>query len=190
MRDTQRTPSRPRRADVLGSRSARGLRCPSWCCSSSASRCRCSAAAIWGVIATARLHLLGAGLGAQPGGRVRRSDRDRLGGAADARRLHHQRARGRHRPAGALALSGARNRRRGRRGLRRHRRPAGAAAAHVLFRHDDARLCHDRHADRAGVEERHRRRRRRSRAGLPRRRSTPRGGSTISASASRRSAPG
>ena len=32
---------------------------------------------------------------------------------------------------------------------RRHRRPAGAAPAHLLFRHDDARLRHHRHADRA-----------------------------------------
>ena len=91
----------------------------------------------------------------------------------------------------ALAsLSGARDRRRGRRGVRRDRRPAGAAAAHLLFRDHDARLCHHRHADRARLGERHRRRRRRARARSSRRRSIPNGASTISASASRRSAPG
>ena len=49
----------------------------------------------------ARLHLLGAGRRAQSAGRLRRPARDRLGRAADARRLHHQRARGRQRDAGA-----------------------------------------------------------------------------------------
>ena len=47
------------------------------------------------------------------------------------------------------------------------RRPAGAAAAHLLFRHHDARLCHHRHADRARLAERHRRRHRRARAEFP-----------------------
>ena len=46
--------------------------------------------------------------------------------------------------------------------LRRHRRPAGAAAAHLLFRHHDARLRHHRHPGGAGLAERHRRRRRRA----------------------------
>ena len=53
----------------------------------------------------ARVHLLGARLGPQPGGRVRRADRHRLGGAADARGLRHERVHGRHRRARALALS-------------------------------------------------------------------------------------
>ena len=115
-----------------------------------------------------RLRLLGAGVRPQPGRRVRRPDRDRLGGAADARRLHHQRAGGRQRHAGVAALSGAGDRGRGRRRLRLDRRPAGAAAAHLLFRHHDARLRHHRHPGGAGLAERDRRRRRRRRAGLPR----------------------
>ena len=55
-----------------------------------------------------------------------------------------------------------------RRDLRRHRRPAGAAAAHLLFRDVDARLRHHRHADRAGLAERHRRRHRHCRSGISR----------------------
>src|SRR5258707_1663328 len=54
-----------------------------------------------------RLRLLGAGVRSQPGRRVRRPDRDRLGGSAHARSLHHQRSRGRQRHAGVAALSGA-----------------------------------------------------------------------------------
>ena len=52
--------------------------------------------------------------------------------------------------------------------VRRHRRPAGAAAAHLLFRDVDARLRHHRHPDRAGLAERHRRRHRHRRAGISR----------------------
>ena len=44
----------------------------------------------------------------------------------------------------------------------------GAEAAHLLFRHHDARLRHHRHPGGVGLAERHRRRRRRCRAGLPR----------------------
>ena len=62
----------------------------------------------------------------------------------------------------ALAIAGV-----GRRGVRPDRRTAGAAAAHVLFRHHDARLCNHRHPDRARVAERHRRRGGRARAGFP-----------------------
>ena len=63
----------------------------------------------------------------------------------------------------ALAGRGCR-----RRGLRRHRRPAGAAAAHLLLRDVDARLRHHRDADRAGLAERDRRRHRHRRAGVSR----------------------
>ena len=47
----------------------------------------------------ARGDLLGTGLGAEPGGRLRRAARHRLGRAADARRLYHQRAGRRQRHA-------------------------------------------------------------------------------------------
>ena len=53
-----------------------------------------------------------------------------------------------------------------RRGVRRHRRPAGPAIAHVLFRDVDAWLRHHRHADCAGLAERHRRRHRHCRSGI------------------------
>ncbi len=44
---------------------------------------------------------------------------------------------------------------------------AGAAAAHLLLRHDDARLRHHRYPGGAGLEERHRRRRRHAGTGIP-----------------------
>ncbi len=53
-----------------------------------------------------------------------------------------------------------------RRRVRRHRRPAGIEVAHILFRDVDARLRHHRHADRAGLAERHRRRHRHRRPGI------------------------
>ena len=138
-----------------------------------------------------RLHLLGAGRGAQSDGRLRRPACHRLGRDPDARRLRRLRAGGRQRHArrGILIwrslVAGVR-----RRGLRADRRIAGAAAAHLLFRDHDARLCDHRHADRARLAERDRRRHRRARAAVSPRRSTRSGASTISASPSRRSAPG
>src|SRR6202790_3395940 len=54
-----------------------------------------------------RLRLLGAGVRPQSGRRVRRPDRDRLGGTAHARSLHYQRSGGRERHTGIAALSGA-----------------------------------------------------------------------------------
>ena len=62
------------------------------------------------------------------------------------------------------------------------RRPAGAAAAHLLLRHDDAGLRHHRHPGGARLEGRHRRRRRHARARCSPGRSIPAGASTISAS--------
>ena len=85
----------------------------------------------------------------------------------------------------ALAVAGVCRRR-----VRRRRRPAGAAAAHLLFRDVDARFRHHRHADRAGLAERHRRRHRHHRDRNSPRPSIPPGAITISASALRRCAPG
>ena len=76
------------------------------------------------------------------------------------------------------------------RGVRRHRRIAGAAAAHLLFRDDDARLRHHRDTDRAGLAERDRRRHRRAGPEFPAPFDTALGLLSISASGSRRSAPG
>ena len=61
----------------------------------------------------------------------------------------------------ALAVSAV-----GRCGLRRRRRPAGAPAAHLLLRHDDAGLRHHRHPGGAGLEERDRRRHRHAGPGV------------------------
>ena len=104
--------------------------------------------------------LLGAGVRPQSGGRLRRPSRDRLCRAADARRLHHQRAGRRQCDAAGAGIRGVADRGHRRRCLRRHRRAAGAAIAHLLFRDVDARLRHHRHPDRAGLAERHRRRHR------------------------------
>ena len=138
----------------------------------------------------ARGDLLGAGLRAQSGGRLRRASGDRLCRAADARRLHHQRAGRRQRHAAGAGLCRVAGCRLRRRGVRRDRRPAGAAAAHLLFRDVDARLRHHRDADRAGLAERHRRRHRHRRARNFRRPSIPPGASTCSASRLRPSPPG
>ena len=62
----------------------------------------------------------------------------------------------------ALPIAGVR-----RRSVRRHRRPAGAAIAHLLFRDVDARLRHHRDPDRAGLAERHRRRHRHCGSRIP-----------------------
>ena len=139
-------------------------RCRSWRCWSIGLAFPLFGGGYWGVIATRACVYWVLVVRPQPGGRLRRPDRHRLGGAADARRLHHERACRRHRHAGAVALSGAGDRGRGRRGLRLDRRTAGAAAAHLLFRHHHARLRHHRHPGRAGLAERDRRRRRRCRA--------------------------
>src|ERR1700694_3138063 len=114
-----------------------------------------------------RLRLLGAGVRPQPGRRVWWPDRDRLGGTAHARSLHHQRSRGRQRHAGVAALSGAGDCGRGRRHLRLDHRPAGAEAADLLFRDHDAWLRHYRDPGGAGLAERDRGRSRRCRTDLP-----------------------
>ena len=134
--------------------------------------------------------LLGAGLRPQPDRRLRRPSRHRLCRAADARRLHHERAGRRQCDAAGAGLHRAADRGGRRRDLRRHRRPAGAAAAHLLFRDVDARLRHHRHPDRAGLAERHRRRHRHSPARNFPHRSTPPGASTSSASPLPPSPPG
>ena len=136
------------------------------------------------------VHLLGLGGGAQPDGRVRWPACHRLGRDPDPWRLRRCRACGRQRDARLASLSGAAGRGRGLLRLRADRRIAGAAPAHLLFRDHDARLCDDRHANRARLAERHRRRHRRARAAVSRLPSTPSGASTISASPSRRFAPG
>ena len=129
-----------------------------------------------------RRGLLGAGVRPEPGGRFRRPARDRLGRAADARRLRHPAC---SRPAppsppvspylalAAAAVVGA---------------VAGViiglpalAAAHLLLRHDHLRLRHHRHADRDGLAERHRRRHRRASGRPSAVRSPPPGASTTSA---------
>ena len=97
---------------------------------------------------------------------------------------------GRQRDARLAPLSRAPDRGRRRSHLRADRRTARAAAAHVLFRDHDARLCDDRHADRARLAERHRRRHRRARAAVSGAVRYANGASTISASPLRRSAPG
>ena len=158
---------RPSRASALGSASTFGAALPFLALLVLGIAFPLFGGGYWGVIADPRLRLLGAGVRPQSGRRLRRPDRDRLGGAAHARRLHHQRARGRQRHAGAAALSGAGDCGRGRRRLRPDHRSAGAAAAHLLFRHHDAWLRHHRHAGGARLAERDRRRRRRSRADLP-----------------------
>ena len=114
----------------------------------------------------ARLHLLDPGRRPEPRGGLRRPDRHRLGGAADPGRLHHRRADRRHRDDGVESLPGSGRERRRRRGLRRGRRPAGAPAAHLLLRHDDAGLRHHRHPGGAGLEERDRRRHRHAGPGV------------------------
>ena len=73
----------------------------------------------------------------------------------------------RQRRRAVASLSRAGRERRDRRGVRRDRRPAGAEAAHLLLRHDDARLRHHRHPGGAGLEERDRRRRRHAGPGIP-----------------------
>ena len=77
-----------------------------------------------------------------------------------------------------------------RRGVRRDRRPAGLAVAHLLFRDVDAGLRHHRHADRAGMAECHRRRHRHRRTGVSGAFQSPRGAITFFASALRPSPPG
>ncbi len=67
---------------------------------------------------------------------------------------------------------------------------AGVAAAHILLRHDDARLCDHRHADRARLAERDRWRHRPARAGTAGAVRHAASASTSSASPLRRSAPG
>ena len=112
--------------------------------------------------------LLGAGLRPEPDRRLRRPSRDRLCRTADARRLHHQRAGRRQCNACRAGIRRAADRRLRRCGVRRHRRTSSVKAAHLLFRDVDARLCHHRHPDRAGMAERHRRRHRHRRAGISR----------------------
>ena len=85
----------------------------------------------------------------------------------------------------ALPIAGCR-----RRGVRRDRRPAGVAVAHLLFRDVDAGLRHHRDADRAGLAERHRRRHRHRQVRNFRRPSIRRGAFTRSASRLRPSPPG
>ena len=115
----------------------------------------------------ARLHLLDPVGRPEPRRRLRRPDRHRLGVDADARRLHHGGAGRRPRRGGVASLSRAGGGRRHGRDLRRHRRPAGAAAPHLLLRHDDPGLRHHRHPGGARLEGRHRRRRRHAGPGLP-----------------------
>ena len=134
--------------------------------------------------------LLGAGLRAQPGGRLRRSSGHRLCRAIGARRLRDQRAGGRQCHGAVAGFRRLADRRLRRGGVRGHRRPAGLAVAHVLFRDVDARLCHHRHPDCAGLAERHRRRHRHCRSGISSSPSIPPGATIISAWRSRPSAPG
>ena len=110
--------------------------------------------------------LLGAGLRPQPGRRLRRSSGHRLCRAADARRLYHKRAGCRQCHAAGAGFRRIADRGLRRRRVRRHRRLAGLAVAHVLFRDVDAWLRHHRHADCTGLAERHRRRHRHCRSGI------------------------
>ena len=112
--------------------------------------------------------LLGSGLRPQPGGRLRRPSGDRLCRAAGARCLYDKRAGCRQCHGAGAGFRGIADRGLRRRGVRGHRRSAGLAVAHVLFRDVDARLCHHRHPDRTGLAERHRRRHRYCRSGISR----------------------
>ena len=112
----------------------------------------------------ARVRLLGARRGPQSGRGLRRPARDRLGVAADDRRLRGERAGRRAGDAGNPGIRRPGDRRPVRRRLRPHRRSSGPAPAHLLLRHDDAGTFDHRHADRARLEIGDRRRRRHSRA--------------------------
>jgi len=112
--------------------------------------------------------LLGACLRPQSGGRLCRAPCDRLCRAADSRRLHHERARCRQCDAAVAGVRCVAGRGCRRCCLRRHRRPAGAAPAHLLLRDVDARLRDHRDANRTRLAERDRRRHRHRGTGVSR----------------------
>jgi len=144
------TKSRQSRANVLGSTSTFGTALPFLVLLLVGIGFPLFGGGYWGVIATrACVYWVGR--------RIRRSDCNRLGSAADAWGLHHQRPRSGQRHTRISTLSRVDDCGRGRRHVRLDYWPAGVTPADFLFRHHDTWLCHHRNPGGPCLAERHRR---------------------------------